>query len=194
MEDVKVGDYVILHVGYALQKIDPEEAQKTLALLLLRPLRQENGMKYITEYRDKELAKKLVADIAKRFVPIEITGLWSSCGAIRMSSVDTGLEGILPKNVRMIHGPGCPVCVMPIGRIDSAIELALEHGVILCTYADTMRVPASQGTSLMKAKAQGGDIRMIYSAADCLDIARANPDRNVVFYTARSPRRRPPWF
>lgn len=71
---------------------------------------------------------------------------------------------------------------MPIGRIDSAIELALEHGVILCTYADTMRVPASKGLSLMKAKAQGGDIRMIYSAADCLDIARANPDRNVVFF------------
>lgn len=93
-----------------------------------------------------------------------------------------GLEGILPKNVRMIHGPGCPVCVMPIGRIDSAIELALEHGVILCTYADTMRVPASKGLSLMKTKAQGGDIRMIYSAADCLDIARANPDRNVVFF------------
>ncbi len=139
-------------------------------------------MKYITEYRDKELAKKLVADIAKEARPDRNYRLMEFCGGHTHVISRYGLEGILPKNVRMIHGPGCPVCVMPIGRIDSAIELALEHGVILCTYADTMRVPASKGLSLMKAKAQGGDIRMIYSAADCLDIARANPDRNVVFF------------
>lgn len=139
-------------------------------------------MKYITEYRDKELAKKLVADIAKEARPDRNYRLMEFCGGHTHVISRYGLEGILPKNVRMIHGPGCPVCVMPIGRIDSAIELALEHGVILCTYADTMRVPASKGLSLMKAKAQGGDIRMIYSAADCLDIARANPDKNVVFF------------
>ena len=138
-------------------------------------------MKYITEYRDKELAKKLVADIAKEARADKNYRLMEFCGGHTHVISRYGLEGILPKNVRMIHGPGCPVCVMPIGRIDSAIELALEHGVILCTYADTMRVPASKGLSLMKAKAQGGDIRMIYSAADCLDIARANPDKNVVF-------------
>lgn len=139
-------------------------------------------MKYITEYRDKELAKKLVADIAKEARADKNYRLMEFCGGHTHVISRYGLEGILPKNVRMIHGPGCPVCVMPIGRIDSAIELALEHGVILCTYADTMRVPASKGLSLMKAKAQGGDIRMIYSAADCLDIARANPDKNVVFF------------
>ena len=108
-------------------------------------------MKYITEYRDKELAKKLVADIAKEARPDRNYRLMEFCGGHTHVISRYGLEGILPKNVRMIHGPGCPVCVMPIGRIDSAIELALEHGVILCTYADTMRGPASTGLSLMKA-------------------------------------------
>jgi hydrogenase expression/formation protein HypD len=89
---------------------------------------------------------------------------------------------LLPPNVRMIHGPGCPVCVLPIGRVDLAIELALQHDVILCTYGDTMRVPASDSLSLTKAKARGGDIRMVYSAADALQLARANPERQVVFF------------
>jgi len=84
--------------------------------------------------------------------------------------------------VRMIHGPGCPVCVLPIGRIDLAIRLALEHGAIVCTYGDTMRVPASDSLSLVRAKARGGDIRMVYSATDALQIARQNPQREVVFF------------
>jgi hydrogenase expression/formation protein HypD len=81
----------------------------------------------------------------------------------------------------MIHGPGCPVCVLPIGRIDQAIRLAREHGVILCTYADTLRVPASDNLSLMRAKANGADVRMIYSTQDALKVARENPHREVVF-------------
>jgi hydrogenase expression/formation protein HypD len=89
---------------------------------------------------------------------------------------------LLPANVHMVHGPGCPVCVLPIGRIDLAIRLALERGVIVCTYGDTMRVPASEQLSLIKAKARGGDIRMVYSAADAMAIARANPQREVVFF------------
>jgi hydrogenase expression/formation protein HypD len=84
--------------------------------------------------------------------------------------------------VRMVHGPGCPVCVLPIGRVDMAIALALEHRVILCTYGDTLRVPASGGLSLMKAKALGGDIRMVYSTMDALQLARDNPHREVVFF------------
>ncbi len=82
----------------------------------------------------------------------------------------------------MIHGPGCPVCVLPIGRVDLAIALALEHRAIVCTYGDVLRVPASNGLSLLKAKARGGDIRMIYSAADALEIARKHPEREVVFF------------
>jgi hydrogenase expression/formation protein HypD len=89
---------------------------------------------------------------------------------------------MLPRNVRMIHGPGCPVCVLPIGRIDNAIELALDRRVILCTYADTMRVPASRGLSLFRAKARGADVRMVYSCADALRIARDNPRCEVVFF------------
>jgi hydrogenase expression/formation protein HypD len=81
-----------------------------------------------------------------------------------------------------VHGPGCPVCVLPIGRIDLAIRLALEHRAIVCTYGDTMRVPASEGLSMLRAKARGGDIRMVYSGADALQIARDNPDREVVFF------------
>jgi hydrogenase expression/formation protein HypD len=93
-----------------------------------------------------------------------------------------GVPDLLPENVRMIHGPGCPVCVLPIGRIDLAIKLALERGVIVCTYADTVRVPASGGLSLMKAKARGGDIRMVYAVTDALKIARDNPGKEVVFF------------
>ena len=85
----------------------------------------------------------------------------------------------------MIHGPGCPVCVLPIGRVDLAIQLALQSGVILCTYGDCLRVPASGGLSLLKAKAlasDGGDVRMVYSPADAVRIAQANPGREVVFF------------
>jgi hydrogenase expression/formation protein HypD len=88
---------------------------------------------------------------------------------------------LLPPNLRMIHGPGCPVCVLPVGRIDMALELALQRGVMLCSYGDVMRVPASAGLSLQRAKAQGADIRMVYSPADALQLARANPSREVVF-------------
>ncbi len=93
-----------------------------------------------------------------------------------------GVADLLPPPVRMIHGPGCPVCVLPIGRVDLAIGLALEQRVILCTYGDCLRVPASGKLSLLKAKARGGDVRMIYSPADALKIAQAQPDREVVFF------------
>jgi hydrogenase expression/formation protein HypD len=104
------------------------------------------------------------------------------CGGHTHAISRYGVADLLPPNVRMIHGPGCPVCVLPIGRIDLAIALALERGVILCTYGDTMRVPASDGLSLIKAKARGADIRMVYSAADALQAGRATPDREVVFF------------
>ena len=104
------------------------------------------------------------------------------CGGHTHAISRYGIAEMLPPNVRMVHGPGCPVCVLPIGRIDLAIKLALEFGVIVCTYGDTMRVPASGSLSLVKAKARGGDIRMVYSAADALEIARQNPEREVVFF------------
>jgi hydrogenase expression/formation protein HypD len=92
------------------------------------------------------------------------------------------LSDLLPPQVTMIHGPGCPVCVLPIGRVDHAIKLALEHDVILCTYGDCLRVPASDGLSLLKAKARGADVRMVYSTSDAIKLAQANPEKQVVFF------------
>jgi hydrogenase expression/formation protein HypD len=105
------------------------------------------------------------------------------CGGHTHAISRYGVTDLLPANVRMIHGPGCPVCVLPIGRIDMAIGLALSRReVILCTYGDCLRVPASDGLSMLKAKAQGADIRMVYSAADALTLAQKLPEREVVFF------------
>jgi hydrogenase expression/formation protein HypD len=139
-------------------------------------------MKYVDEFRDGELARGIARAIAAEVVPGRNYRLMEFCGGHTHAISRYGLLDLLPPAVRMIHGPGCPVCVLPIGRIDSAIDLAREHGVILCTYADTMRVPASGGLSMLKAKAQGADIRMVYSCEDALRIARENPAREVVFF------------
>ncbi len=139
-------------------------------------------MKYIDEFRDGGVARGLAAAIAGAAEPGRRYNLMEFCGGHTHAISRYGLADLLPASVNMIHGPGCPVCVLPIGRIDNAIELAARPGLILCTYADTMRVPASQGLSLIKAKARGADIRMVYSSADALAIARAHPDREVVFF------------
>ena len=104
------------------------------------------------------------------------------CGGHTHAISRYGIADLLPANVHMIHGPGCPVCVLPIGRVDEAIRLGPEQSVTLCTYADTLRVPASDNLSLMRAKARGGDVRMVYSPQDALQIARDNPQREVVFF------------
>jgi hydrogenase expression/formation protein HypD len=139
-------------------------------------------MKYVNEFRDGELARGLARTVAAEVDPAREYRLMEFCGGHTHAISRYGLLDLLPPAVRMIHGPGCPVCVLPIGRIDSAIALALEQDVILCTYADTMRVPASAGLSLFKARAQGADVRMVYSCDDALRIARENPDREVVFF------------
>ena len=139
-------------------------------------------MKYIDEFRDGELAKNLAASIAATVELGRSYSFMEFCGGHTHAISRYGLSDLLPPTVRMVHGPGCPVCVLPIGRVDMAIDLALKHGVILCTYGDTLRVPASEGLSLMKAKARGGDIRMVYSTIDALQIARDNPHREVVFF------------
>ncbi|CAG4883568.1 protein required for maturation of hydrogenases [Georgfuchsia toluolica] len=138
-------------------------------------------MKYIDEFRDGDLARGLAAAIAREAQSARDYRLMEFCGGHTHAISRYGIADLLPSNVRMIHGPGCPVCVLPIGRIDQAIRLAREYGVILCTYADTLRVPASHKLSLLKARAQGADVRMVYSTADALRIARENPAREVVF-------------
>ena len=123
-------------------------------------------MKYVDEYRDGKLARAIADTIAREADPAKTYHFMEFCGGHTHAISRYGLEDLLPKNVRLIHGPGCPVCVLPIGRIDEAIELAKNPKVTLLTYADLMRVPGSKGTSLIKAKAAGSDIRMIYSTLD----------------------------
>ncbi|MDG0854337.1 hydrogenase formation protein HypD [Roseateles puraquae] len=139
-------------------------------------------MKYIDEFRDGDIARKIAERLRAEALPGRQYSFMEFCGGHTHAISRYGVAELLPPNVRMVHGPGCPVCVLPIGRIDLAIQLALERDAIVCTYGDTMRVPASDGLSLVKAKARGGDIRMVYSAADALQIARQNPQREVVFF------------
>jgi hydrogenase expression/formation protein HypD len=139
-------------------------------------------VRYIDEFRDGELARLLAGKIAAAVRPARRYSFMEFCGGHTHAISRYGLTDLLPDNVRMVHGPGCPVCVLPIGRVDMAIELTLERGVILCTYGDTLRIPASDNLSLMKAKARGGDVRMVYSVADALQVARDNPQREVVFF------------
>jgi hydrogenase expression/formation protein HypD len=144
-------------------------------------------MKYIDEFRDGTLARGLAQRIAAEADPARRYSFMEFCGGHTHAISRYGIAELLPAHVRMVHGPGCPVCVLPIGRIDLAIQLALERGVMLCTYGDVMRVPASarpaspQALSLMRAKALGAEIRMVYSAADALKLARQHPGREVVF-------------
>ncbi len=155
-------------------------------------------MKYIDEFRSGEVARRMAQHIAAECEPGRAYAFMEFCGGHTHAIARYGITELLPPAIRMIHGPGCPVCVLPIGRIDQAIQLALQHGAIVATYGDTMRVPASpaaahagagggralgaESLSMMKAKARGADIRMVYSAADALAIARAHPQRQVVFF------------
>jgi hydrogenase expression/formation protein HypD len=139
-------------------------------------------MKYIDEFRDGAAARAIAATIAREVDPSRRYHLMEFCGGHTHAISRYGIADLLPKNIRLVHGPGCPVCVLPIGRVDDAIALALQHRVILATYADCLRVPASKGLSLMKAKAQGADVRMVYSSADAVKLAVDNPDKQVVFF------------
>ena len=138
-------------------------------------------MKYVDEFRNADLARGLARAIAQAVAPGRRYNLMEFCGGHTHAIARHGLRALLPPEIELIHGPGCPVCVLPIGRIDQAIALARDHGVLLCTYADLMRVPASNASSLMKARSQGADVRMVYSAIDALKLAQQHPDREVVF-------------
>ncbi len=139
-------------------------------------------MQYVDEFRDSERVKAILEQIATEARTSREYHLMEFCGSHTYSISKYGLASFLPSNIRMIHGPGCPVCVLPMGRIDGAIELAKNPKVILTTYGDIMRVPASNRTHLLQARAEGADIRMVYSCMDSLKIARENPDREVVFF------------
>ncbi|MDJ0674742.1 MAG: hydrogenase formation protein HypD [Calothrix sp. MO_167.B42] len=137
-------------------------------------------MKYVDEFREPEKAQALLKEITKLSLhaPLKIMEI---CGGHTHSIFKYGIEEILPQNIELIHGPGCPVCVMPRGRLDDAIYISQQPNIILTTFGDTMRVPGST-TSLLQTKATGADIRMVYSPLDSLKIAKENPNKQVVFF------------
>ena len=136
-------------------------------------------MKYVDEYRERATAAAL-AETIKQTVRRPWT-VMEVCGGQTHSIVRFGLDVLLPSNLTLVHGPGCPVCVTPIGLIDQALHLASLPRVIFCSFGDMLRVPGSQG-NLFEVKAAGGDVRIVYSPLDALELARANPDREVVCF------------
>src|ERR1700729_948101 len=137
-------------------------------------------MRFVDEYRDPTTAAALVAQITALAGEDEFKFM-EVCGGHTHTIYRHGIEHVLPANVELVHGPGCPVCVIPMGRVDDAIAVANEPGVIFTSFGDMMRVPGSNG-SLLEAKAGGADIRFVYSPLDALRIAVENPGRNVVFF------------
>ncbi len=140
-------------------------------------------MKYIDEFRDGERARGLAAALRQEASPGRQYRLMEFCGGHTHAVFRYGVPDLLPPNIELIHGPGCPVCVLPTGRLDMAIRLVLEHPqVILASYGDMLRVPGSGRRTLLQAKADGADVRMVYSVSDALQLARKNPERQVVFF------------
>ncbi|MFD5868849.1 hydrogenase formation protein HypD [Corynebacterium sp. NPDC060344] len=139
-------------------------------------------MKYVDEFRDPEAAKKLLRAIEANAAKLERSiSLMEVCGGHTHTIYRYGLENLLPENIELVHGPGCPVCVIPMGRVDDALWLAAQDDVILTTFGDMMRVPGSDG-SLLDARARGADVRFVYSPLDALKMAEDNPDKHVVFF------------
>jgi hydrogenase expression/formation protein HypD len=147
----------------------------------LRTSAGNGGMRFVDEYRSGELARSLAGQIAGLLEPGRHYKFMEVCGGHTHAIYKHGVEDLLPDEVELVHGPGCPVCVIPMGRQDDAISIAERPEVIFTTFGDMMRVPATKG-SLLDAKARGADVRMVYSPLDALKIARENPDREVVFF------------
>ncbi|PZS22569.1 MAG: hydrogenase formation protein HypD [Acidimicrobiales bacterium] len=137
-------------------------------------------MKFVDEYRDPAAARALVSHIRDLAQDDEFKFM-EVCGGHTHTIYRHGIEHVLPANVELVHGPGCPVCVIPMGRVDDAIAVAETPGVIFTSFGDMMRVPGGRG-NLLEAKARGADVRFVYSPLDALRIAAENPDRKVVFF------------
>ena len=136
-------------------------------------------MKYLDEFSDPELARRLLDDIHR--TATQPWAMMEVCGGQTHSIIRHGLDQLLPDGIELIHGPGCPVCVTPLEMIDKALEIAARPDVIFCSFGDMLRVPGSD-RDLFRVKSDGGDVRVVYSPMDALEIARANPDKQVVFF------------
>ena len=135
-------------------------------------------MKYLSEYRDGKTAQRMAIDIGRL-----VTRPWKLmevCGGQTHSIIRNGIDQILPDEIELIHGPGCPVCVTPIDVIDKALTIAIQRDVIFCSFGDMLRVPGSEG-DLLQVKAAGGDVRIVYSPLDAIGIAKNNPGKQIVF-------------
>jgi hydrogenase expression/formation protein HypD len=136
-------------------------------------------MRYLDEYRDDRIARALLDDIAEI-----VTRPWTImevCGGQTHTLIRQGIDQLLPEAIELVHGPGCPVCVTPLALIDEAIQIAKRPDAILCSFGDMLRVPGSQ-EDLLLARAAGGDVRVVYSPLDALEVARRNPEKTVVFF------------
>ncbi|MGW7302616.1 hydrogenase formation protein HypD [Streptomyces sp. NPDC054829] len=136
-------------------------------------------MKYIDEFNDPDLARVLLDEI--RATVTRPWALMEVCGGQTHSIIRHGIDQLLPEEIELIHGPGCPVCVTPLDVIDKALEIAARPGVIFCSFGDMLRVPGTD-RDLFRVKGEGGDVRVVYSPLDALELARRNPDREVVFF------------
>ena len=136
-------------------------------------------MKYLNEFRDPELAQNILSEI--RAVATRKWAIMEVCGGQTHSIIRHGIDQLLPENVELIHGPGCPVCVTPLDMIDKALAIAALPDVIFCSFGDMLRVPGSE-KDLFRVKSEGGDVRTVYSPLDALKIARDNPDKQIVFF------------
>src|ERR1043166_777182 len=136
-------------------------------------------MKYLDEYRSERLARNIVNEILR--IQTKPCVIMEVCGGQTHSIVKHGIDRLLPEGIELVHGPGCPVCVTPLETIDKAHAIAARPGVIFCSFGDMLRVPGSHG-DLFTLKSQGADIRVVYSPLDCLKIASANPEKQVVFF------------
>ena len=138
-------------------------------------------MRFVDEFRDADLGRVLAGEIVATVEPGRHYKVMEVCGGHTHTIYKYGVDDLLPANVELVHGPGCPVCVIPMGRVDDGIAVARNPEVIFTCFGDMMRVPGGDGT-LLEAKAEGADIRMVYSPLDALRIARDNPEREVVFF------------
>ncbi|MEM7734397.1 MAG: hydrogenase formation protein HypD [Deinococcota bacterium] len=138
-------------------------------------------MKYVDEFRNPDLIRKSAAELKRLVDPNRHYRIMEVCGGHTHAIYRFGIKDLLPDNIELVHGPGCPVCVLPMGRVDDGLAIAENDNVILTAFGDMMRVPGNTGTPL-EHKARGRDIRMVYSPLDALKLAEKNPDRHVVFF------------
>src|SRR5690242_2123418 len=138
-------------------------------------------MRFVDEFRDAELGRALAAEIVATVEPGRHYKVMEVCGGHTHTIYKYGVDDLLPENVELVHGPGCPVCVIPMGRVDDGIAVAHRPGVIFTCFGDMMRVPGSEG-SLLDAKAEGADVRFVYSPLDALKLAVNHPEKQVVFF------------